>query len=193
MFEHKTLTPRAAILLVCLALACLPAASASAQTFRGAILGTVTDPNGAVVGGATVRARNVGTGLERSTMTDADGDYTIAELPIGTYEVTVEQTGFTSIFVTAPDGLRLHVRSYGAPGERTLPIVCLPGLTRNGADFHDLALALALAPRLVAGGLPDGLGCLRAPVGFDGRHLRASWLDYQGEDVLAAVVREHGA
>ena len=43
-----------------------------------------------------------------------------------------EDTGFTSLFVTAQDGLRLHARRYGTPAARRLPIVCLPGLTRNG-------------------------------------------------------------
>jgi len=52
-----------------------------------------------------------------------------------------DQAGFESTFVTAQDGLRLHVRRYGAPAPRRLPIVCLPGLTRNGADFHELAHA----------------------------------------------------
>ena len=59
--------------------------------------------------------------------------------------------GFISRFVSAPDGLRLHVRRYGERG-RGLPIVCLPGLTRNGSDFHDLATALTgdpAQPRLV--------------------------------------------
>src|SRR5579872_3045159 len=72
----------------------LAVVSLSAQTFRGTILGTVTDPSGAVVTGAKVTVRNVATGLERSTDTSADGSYSIPELPIGTYDVTVTQTGF---------------------------------------------------------------------------------------------------
>src|SRR5689334_17648504 len=62
-----------------------------------------------------------------------------------------DDAGYVSRFVAAPDGLRLHVRSYGGRG-RGLPIVCLPGLTRNGADFHEIATALtadAAQPRLV--------------------------------------------
>jgi len=68
-----------------------------------------------------------------------------------TQEIDPDESGFVSRFVSAPDGLRLHVRSYGARG-RGLPIVCLPGLTRNGADFHQLATALAgdaTQPRLL--------------------------------------------
>ena len=72
----------------------LAAASLMAQTFRGTILGTVTDASGAVVAGATVRVRNVGTGQERTTTTSPDGSYAIPELPIGSYTVTVTQTGF---------------------------------------------------------------------------------------------------
>jgi pimeloyl-ACP methyl ester carboxylesterase len=51
--------------------------------------------------------------------------------------------GVTSLFVTAQDGLRLHVRAWGARGGHGLPVVCLPGLTRNGSDFQELATALA--------------------------------------------------
>jgi outer membrane receptor protein involved in Fe transport len=75
-------------------LICVLAMTITAQTFRGKILGTVTDPSGAVLQGTKVTAKNVGTGIERSTVTDTDGNYTISELPIGTYEVRVEQAGF---------------------------------------------------------------------------------------------------
>jgi len=47
-----------------------------------------------------------------------------------------------SIFVSAPDGLRLHVREYGASAAAALPVICLPGLTRTVADFEMLAPAL---------------------------------------------------
>ncbi len=67
---------------------------ALAQTFRGTILGTVTDPSGNVVAGATVKVRNTGTSLERIATTSADGSYAIPELPIGMYSVTVSQSGF---------------------------------------------------------------------------------------------------
>lgn len=83
-----------------LALILLFAAVASAQTFRGTILGTVTDPNGALVAGAKVTAKNTSTGLERSTTTDDAGNYTVPELPIGPYEVRVEQTGFVTSVVS---------------------------------------------------------------------------------------------
>ncbi len=78
----------------------LAAGSLSAQTFRGTILGTVTDASGAVIAGAKVTVKNTGTGLERSTQTSGDGSYSIPELPIGTYTVTVTQSGFQTFIAT---------------------------------------------------------------------------------------------
>jgi outer membrane receptor protein involved in Fe transport len=72
----------------------LTATSLVAQTFRGTILGTVTDASDALISGATVKARNSATGLERTTQTSADGSFSISELPIGTYQVTITQPGF---------------------------------------------------------------------------------------------------
>jgi pimeloyl-ACP methyl ester carboxylesterase len=48
-----------------------------------------------------------------------------------------------SRYITAPDGLQLHVRDYGDRRGRRLPVVCLPGLTRTAEDFTELATALA--------------------------------------------------
>ena len=69
------------------ALVCLFATPLSAQTFRGTILGTVSDPNGAVVPDAPVTAKNIATGIERTTTTDSFGNYTLAEFQTGIYEV----------------------------------------------------------------------------------------------------------
>jgi pimeloyl-ACP methyl ester carboxylesterase len=55
----------------------------------------------------------------------------------------IETDGYASLFVSAPDGLRLHVRQYGSRIAPATPVVCLPGLARTAADFHDLAQALA--------------------------------------------------
>ncbi len=68
--------------------------AAQAQTFRGTILGTVTDASGAAVAGASVTVKNQDTGILRSTQTTPDGEYRVPELAIGTYMVTVEMSGF---------------------------------------------------------------------------------------------------
>ncbi len=55
-------------------------------------------------------------------------------------------------FISAPDGLRLHYAEYGSTLDRGVPVVCLPGLTRNWEDFSALAQALhsgGLKPRRV--------------------------------------------
>jgi len=53
------------------------------------------------------------------------------------------ETDFTPLFISARDGLKLHVRDYGPLASQALPIVCLPGFARTAADFHELALALS--------------------------------------------------
>ena len=56
--------------------------------------GTVRDQKGGVVPGAKVTAKNQGTGIERTTQTDAEGNYQLAALPVGNYSVEVEAQGF---------------------------------------------------------------------------------------------------
>ena len=60
----------------------------------GNIKGSVADPNGGLVAGATVEAVNAQTGEKRSTTTSDAGTYNITNLPVGTYTVTATATGF---------------------------------------------------------------------------------------------------
>ena len=75
------------------------AAPVTAQVTTADITGRVLDQNGAAVASATVTARNVGTGQERTTQSDSQGNYTIAELPPGTYDITAEAPNFSKAVV----------------------------------------------------------------------------------------------
>jgi hypothetical protein len=72
----------------------LIAASMFAQGDRGTITGAIADPAGAVVAGAPVAARNVDTGAMYQAATTSTGNYTLAELPAGSYELSVTVPGF---------------------------------------------------------------------------------------------------
>ena len=74
--------------------ACLLAGSAYAQIPTGAILGSVKDPQGAVIPGATVTATNTGTQFSRAATTDGEGQYNLTLLPVGQYSVEVTMSGF---------------------------------------------------------------------------------------------------
>ena len=65
-----------------------------AQITTATILGTVTDASGAVVGKASVEAKALATNLVRATTTDGDGNYTLINLPLGEYEVSISAAGF---------------------------------------------------------------------------------------------------
>lgn len=80
--------------LLTVVLSFLAAASASAQTVRGTILGTVTDSSGAVIVKARVTVKEFATGLTRSELTNDEGEYSIPQLPVGIYTLTVEAPNF---------------------------------------------------------------------------------------------------
>jgi pimeloyl-ACP methyl ester carboxylesterase len=102
--------------------------------------------------------------------------------------------GFSDFFYSAQDGLKLHARVYGEGGDAGLPVICLPGLTRNARDFHDLALLLSRDARRA-----------RKVVAFDyrGRGQSAydpNWKNYdvvvEAGDIIAGLTAlgiEHGA
>jgi Carboxypeptidase regulatory-like domain/TonB dependent receptor len=90
------MTPQRELLIFLL----LAALTALGQTFRGGIVGTVSDATGASIEGAQVTAKNTGTGLARQTTSDADGNFTFTELPLGTYSITVIKQGFRTEMAT---------------------------------------------------------------------------------------------
>src|SRR5665213_1075944 len=81
-----------------LAAATLFAVRMQAQgTSTATIVGTVTDSSGAAVVGATVQAKNVGTGAVQTATTDAQGRYRVPNLNIGTYDVNASNPGFQGV------------------------------------------------------------------------------------------------
>jgi Carboxypeptidase regulatory-like domain/TonB dependent receptor len=80
--------------------------SGFAQESRATLTGTVSDPNGSLVPGATVTVRNINTNEERVITTSDDGSYTVTSLLPGRYYVSVEAKGFKK---AVNDSLELHV------------------------------------------------------------------------------------
>src|SRR5947209_5575963 len=85
------LTPRRVLLLLCGML--LAIGQLSAQE-TATILGTVTDPAGAVIPNATVTITNSATGVSRTVTTNQAGAYNAPQMQIGNYSLTVEASGF---------------------------------------------------------------------------------------------------
>src|SRR6266700_3758707 len=68
--------------------------TAALASITGTISGIVSDPGGAVVAGAEVKATNIQTGVEQTITTDAKGFHSFPALPIGTYNIRVHREGF---------------------------------------------------------------------------------------------------
>jgi hypothetical protein len=93
--KSKKFTTSFAILLT-LVFSLMAGVVAHAQVTGATLAGTVSDPSGGVVTGATVSSRNIATGLVREATTDSAGLYTIPNLVPGDYEVKVSATGFST-------------------------------------------------------------------------------------------------
>jgi hypothetical protein len=99
MLSIKSLRlPKIQLALVALLLA-IPLA-ANAQVTSATIVGTVSDPSGAIVPGSQVTARNVDTGLTRTVTSADDGSYRIEFLPVGKYAVEVTATNFKKAYLS---------------------------------------------------------------------------------------------
>ena len=73
------------------------AAALFAQSDRGTITGTVSDPAAAVVPGAQITVRNTETGITSQSVTTQTGNFTIPGLPAGSYDLTIEAAGFRKL------------------------------------------------------------------------------------------------
>src|SRR5438552_799519 len=118
---------------------------AFAQTDRGTLTGTVSDPSGAVIPGASIEARNVQTGAMYQAGSSETGNYTLAQLPAGTYELSATLPGFKrfvreGIIVAVATVLRIDVTlDVGAAGESVTVEAASPLLkTESGEVSHNL-------------------------------------------------------
>jgi hypothetical protein len=150
----------------------------SAQENTATITGQVQDSSGASVAGATVTARNVQTGFDRSVTTNDSGNYTLPLLPIGTYDVTTEKTGFektvkTGVLLQVDQHARLDMVLHVGAITNTIQVTAEVPLTQtdssstgavidnrkvielplNGRQFYSLAL-------LVPGVAPPAQGSI---------------------------------
>ena len=187
--------------------------SLAAQEPTGAIEGTVTDPQGAVVPNTEVTAKNVATGLTRTANTGDDGRYRIAQLPPGVYEVRVGGTGFKQ---TVAGDIRVNVGSNvpldlklelgGATEEVTVVgggeaqidrtdntvagvvgTVQIENLPLNGRNFLDLA-QLQPGTEIVQGGNFDPTKANYTGVSIAGQAGRSTQITVDGGSVVDNVV-----
>jgi Carboxypeptidase regulatory-like domain len=148
--------------------ACLLAISftAFAQSDRGTITGTISDPAGAVIPNAAVEARNVDTGAVYPSAGSSTGNYTIAQLPAGNYSLTISVTGFkkfvsTGLMVEVAGTVRVDARlEIGAATESvTVTDVAAQLKTEGGEVSLNVATStLDDLPILTLTGAAAGIG-----------------------------------
>jgi len=118
--------------------ALFPTLAANAQVVSGTISGTVTDPNGAVISNATVVVHNDDTGVQRTLNTSGAGTFTAAAIPIGSYTVSVDASGFagykrTGITLTVGETLNLDL-SVKITGSETVTVREVPPSVNLSSD-----------------------------------------------------------
>ena len=142
-----------------------------AQTDRGTITGTISDPAGAVVAGANIEAKNVATGATYDVASTATGNYTLSQLPAGAYEMSVTVTGFKkfvrqNLTVQVAGTIRVDVvLEVGATSESVTVTEATPLLkTESGELSHNVTTErLDNLPAITLGNA-GGLGNIRNPL-----------------------------
>ncbi len=190
----RTLALRTAgLVLSAVILSVLPPGVAMAQAVTGTILGTVADSTGAVIAGAKVTVTNQGTGLSRAVTTDAAGEYTVPQIPAGSYTVLAELAGFkatalSNVDVGVDQRVRIDVKlevgqmSESVTIEASTPLLQtssselgttvradqIKALPLNGRNFVNLTRPVPGVLRGIPGANIDGAGSLawRASASF---------------------------
>jgi Carboxypeptidase regulatory-like domain len=134
-------------LLLSLCMGVLLSLPAFGQGGTGTITGTITDPTGASIPGAMVQAKNVETGVVYTGASTAAGNYSITDLPVGTYELTVMVTGFktyihTNLTVAAAQTIRQDIPLQVGAASESVTVEAQATLlkTETGDQTFDLTL-----------------------------------------------------
>src|SRR5260370_18312202 len=115
----------------------LLASMAAAQTTQGALVGTVSDPNGARIAGAIVTAEAVGSSLKRVAITNSMGEYRMEGLPPNDYRVSVSATDFSPV---------TYVVQVTVNSSPTIPVVLKPGAVTASVQVADSGSSLYSQP-----------------------------------------------
>ena len=136
-----------------------------AQSDRGTITGTVLDPAGAAVAGAAVDARNTGTGGQYRVAASATGNYTIPQLPSGSYTLTVSVAGFKNyiregLMVQAAQTIRIDpILEVGSATESVTVTAEAPLLKTESGEMSNTVATQTMntLPLLTAGQNSSGI------------------------------------
>ena len=119
-----------------------------AQANKGIISGTVTDTSGAVVVGANVEVKDVGTGISYTAVTDSQGHYLIPELLVGNYQVQASKSGFQTVVhsgITLTVGVQLLV-DFKLPVGQATEVVTVTGEVSQ-VDSTTATVSSLVAPK----------------------------------------------
>ena len=147
------------------------ASLAFGQGGNGTITGTVTDPGGAVVPAATVEARNTATGVVFTVESSSTGNYTISQLPIGTYVVTAKVQGFktythTNLAIAATQVIKEDIALQVGSAAETVTVTAEATLlkTETGDFTHNITVSqMNNIPLLGIGATGNGPTAIRNP------------------------------
>jgi Carboxypeptidase regulatory-like domain/TonB dependent receptor len=120
---------------------------ASAQTFRGAITGAVTDPSGAALPGAQVAAVETATGISYKSESSSAGEFAFTNLPVGDYTVTVSAPGFSTV--------KFNKVTVSAGGSYTLPVTLGMAKTQQTIEVTASQLTLDTVTDVQSSDIPE--------------------------------------